>query len=577
MKTLRSKILLYFGSSTTIIILLLVLVIKNQIASTNIPLTKDLNQQVVTARSEQLGEWVEQRICEIRILTETKTLISMEEDKVKPFMRRMDNLHKEDFESFAVVDLDGQAWVTNDTHIDISNRPYFKKMNSKELDYVISDPIISHSNEEPIIVINHAIKGLNNNTIGYLNGAIYLDKLSQIAKEIEMYNGKAWIKDSSGNIFTKTPHGISESMNVLESREIGYEGFDKVGKKMLNGKEGIHTIKTPQDEKRIVIHSPIPNTDGWSLGIDFSKSEMTKDTNQLMFTVIAFGGIIIAVLIIISLVLSSSIANPITHLRKLMKKAEQGDLDVTFDYDTKDEIGHLGAGFNNMIKKIKKLITLLEKEHQEKRKTELQVLQSQIKPHFLYNTLDTIRWSILEDDSQEAVELLEELSTFYRIGLDSGNEYITIEKELDHIESYLRLQKARYEDMLNYQVKYDEAIVSYNILKLILQPIVENAILHGSKNHNYSTCEIILELTKEDNDLVITIKNNGASLSSDKLQKIKTALKTNEKPGEDIGFGLYSTNMRIKLAYGNNYGLDIDAEKGFTKVTIRYPLVKGED
>ncbi|WP_052291982.1 sensor histidine kinase [Natranaerobius thermophilus] len=346
---------------------------------------------------------------------------------------------------------------------------------------------------------------------------------------------------------------------------------------MLRGEEGIQTIKTPDDEKRVVIHSPIPNTDGWSLGIDFSKSEMTKDTDQLILTIIVFGGIIIAVLIIISLALSSSIANPIIHLQQLMKKAEQGDLDVTFNYNNKDEIGQLGAGFNNMIQKIKTLINLLDKEHHQKRKNELKVLQSQIKPHFLYNTLDTIRWSILEDNSQEAVELLEELGTFYRIGLNSGDEYITIEKELDHIESYLRLQKARYEDMLNYQVKYDENLTDNKILKLILQPIVENAILHGFKNQDYSTCEIILELIRENNELVTIIKNNGSRLSFDELKRINHALKTNEKPGENIGFGLYSTNMRIQLAYGTSYGLNIDVENGWTKVTIRFPLVKGED
>ncbi|SDJ98768.1 cache domain-containing sensor histidine kinase [Natronincola ferrireducens] len=575
MKALRSKILLYFTSFSIIIILLLVLIVKNQITNTNIPLTENLNQQVVTAKAEQIGTWIQQRICELQILTETEHLMAMDMDEIKPFMRRMDVIHKEEFESFAIINLEGQAWVTNDTYIDINHRHYFEKIKSQRLDYVVSDPVISRSNDEPIVVIIHPIKNLAGNVVGYINGAIYLKKLSQIAEEIEMYDGTAWICDSAGNIFTSTEKGIKETINVLQSSEVGYVNFEEVGREMLMGKEGVHRIKTPQNQEKLVLHTPIPNVYGWSLGIAFSEEEMTKDTDKLIFTVLIFGGVLIVVLMIISLLLASSIVKPIVQLQNLMKQGENGNLDIYFDYQGKDEIGQLGLGFNKMILQLKKLISLVEKEQQQKRKAELKVLQAQIQPHFLYNTLDTIRWAAMEDDAQEAVELLEALSTFYRIGISSGKEFISVEEELDHVESYLQLQKARYEDMLDYEIRYDETIIHNEVLKLILQPIIENSILHGFQRQNQVKYIIDLEIQKQDDDLLIEIKDNGKGIPLEKLKKIQKALEVNEEPGENIGFGLYSTNKRIKLTCGNSYGLTINLMDGWTRVSIRYPLIKG--
>lgn len=573
-KSFRWRILLYFGVATTIIFSMGIFMIQFQITNTNIPLTKNLNQQVITAKADELGAWIDKRISELRILTETEELSSMDKESIRPFMYRIDRLHKEDYESFAIVDLNGYAWVTNDTYIDISNRPYFKEIQKSSKSYAISDPIFSHSNKEPIIVIIHKIYDKEGELVGYINGAIYLENFSQIASEIKLYDGNAWLVDSQCNLFTTKGDPHEEWISLLNLASLDYKKVDTLKDDMISGKEGIEVITSPEGEEKMIIHAPIPYTNGWSLGVDFSKSLMTADTDSLIYTVLLLGIMIMIMLFFISWILAKSITEPLVHLQNKMAIVESGNLNVSYDSKREDEIGRLGRSFNKMLQEINNLSILFKKEQKEKRQAELKILHAQVQPHFLYNTIDTIRWSVLENETEQSVELLEALSTYYRIGLSRGEEFITLEKELDHIESYLQLLKARYEERLEYSISYDENLLNLIVLKLILQPIVENAIIHGFNQKSQEVFCIHINIEKRDNYLEITIKDEGDFIDSDKLKEIQKALNNEVKSSNELGFGLCSTNRRIQLTYGKLYGLSFERIGGSTIVKIKHPITK---
>nr|WP_306770744.1 sensor histidine kinase [Isachenkonia alkalipeptolytica] len=547
LRSFKWRIMLYFGVATTVIFAVGLVMIQWQITNTNIPLTEKANQQVISAKADELGGWIQKRVSELRIITEVPEITEMDRGRFQDFLREMDQSHKKDYESFALVDTEGKAWVTNDTFIDVSDRPYFEEIKKPEKDYAISDPILSHSNQEPIIVIIHKIYR-DQEVVGYVNGAIYLENFSRIAKEITMYDGNAWLVDSKGQLFSP------------EAKP--YDGGAKSPYLSPEGRE--------------IIHASIPNTRGWSLGIDFSTDLMRADTNRLLYLVFLLGGVMIVMLFVVSWVLAKSITDPIRRLQNQMALVQQGNFDVFCDLKRKDEIGLLGKRFNQMIAEIKRLSQLFRKEQKEKRQAELGILHAQIQPHFLYNTLDAIRWSIIENEKNQSVELLEVLSTYYRIGLNHGEEWVSLEKELDHIEAYLRLIQARYEDRLDYRLRYDEELLNCKVLKLTLQPLVENAVLHGFKQRKDQSFTIVVHIFKEGGELIMSIEDTGPWISENNLEKIKNNLSGKRRMDEEKGFGLYSTNRRVQLTFGEDYGLSFRRKRDKTIVEVRHPCITEE-
>jgi two-component system, sensor histidine kinase YesM len=254
-----------------------------------------------------------------------------------------------------------------------------------------------------------------------------------------------------------------------------------------------------------------------------------------------------------------------------MKRAESGDLDVNFNVKYNDEIGHLGNSFNTMLIEIRKLIDAVYREQKSKRKAELKILQAQIKPHFLYNTLDTIHWMVKKYGADDVIDVINALTSLFRIGLSKGNEVIRVSEEIEHVRSYLFIQKVRYRQLLNYEIAAEDQVQSLYVQKIILQPIVENAIYHGIKpNKVPGTIEIKVEL-KEDK-LILTVTDNGCGIPEEQLQAINEALENDST--EKMGYGLFNVNERIRLSYGKEFGITLNSETGVgTVVEIRLPII----
>jgi two-component system sensor histidine kinase YesM len=238
-----------------------------------------------------------------------------------------------------------------------------------------------------------------------------------------------------------------------------------------------------------------------------------------------------------------------------------------------DEITELGMSFNIMIGKIKELLDSKMKEQENLKKAELRALQAQINPHFLYNTLDTIIWMAESKKTDQVVQIVSALSNFFRISLSKGMDWITIGEELDRIKSYLTIQKMRYQDILDFRIEAQDDVMENTILKLILQPLVENALYHGIKNKRQGGTITVRARRQGEDEIRLEVEDDGIGFMPEKLAQLRREL---EDDAGDIklesGFGIGNVNKRIRLYYGKPYGVSIESEYNTgTRVTLVIP------
>ncbi|MBP3950871.1 sensor histidine kinase [Bacillus suaedae] len=272
--------------------------------------------------------------------------------------------------------------------------------------------------------------------------------------------------------------------------------------------------------------------------------------------------------------ISKKFIHPIRALKDKMFQASFGDLDVQIsNYKEMDEISELNSSFNQMIKKIKSLHNKTIEKQKQLKAAEFRAMQAQVSPHFLYNTLDTIIWMAEAKNTGQVIEVTKALSQFFRISLSKGKDWITIEDELTHIRNYLIIQQIRYEDILEVTYHINEEILHYKILKLALQPLVENAIYHGIKNkRGKGFIRIKADFTSEGH-ILIEIIDNGIGINEERLNQVRTQLAlgfpSNHGNG---GFGMVNVQQRIRLFYGAPFGLSITSwYRSGTRVSLIIP------
>jgi len=271
--------------------------------------------------------------------------------------------------------------------------------------------------------------------------------------------------------------------------------------------------------------------------------------------------------------LSKSIYTPIKKLHDVTTTITKNDLQALMTSDNVDEITELGMSFNIMIGKIKELLDSKIKEQENLKKAELRALQAQINPHFLYNTLDTIIWMAESKKTDQVVDIVSALSNFFRISLSKGMDWITISEEVERIRSYLTIQKMRYRDILDYKIEVDNDVSENTILKLILQPLVENALYHGIKNKRQMGTISVRARRKGENEVLLEVEDDGIGFTPEKLAQLRDEL--DDDSGDiklESGFGIGNVNKRIRLYYGKPYGVSIRSEYNTgTCVTLIIP------
>jgi two-component system sensor histidine kinase YesM len=368
--------------------------------------------------------------------------------------------------------------------------------------------------------------------------------------------GYMFIVDSEGNI-------IYHPQNELINSGIKDEDIDFI----LGSQDGyISTIENDRTKNYIVATSEYS---GWKIVGTVYEDEVNKYkfiTKQIFSIMI---GLSLALAILVSLIISRKFLHPIKDLLKGMNQFKNGNLDTIIQVKHGNEIGELADEFNDMTVEIKKLVEENKKTENSKRKYELKALQSQINPHFLYNTLDSIVWMAEAGINEDVVEMTSSLSKLFRISINRGSEFITIAQELEHIESYLKIQKLRYGSKIDYDIKVQEELLQYSIIKIIIQPIVENAIYHGIKTMQ-GPGFINIEVKDVNNKICIIVEDNGVGMEEEKCKLLLEDNSVNET--KKTGIGVRNVDQRIKLYYGEEYGIEIESEifEG-TIVTIWLP------
>jgi two-component system sensor histidine kinase YesM len=273
-------------------------------------------------------------------------------------------------------------------------------------------------------------------------------------------------------------------------------------------------------------------------------------------------------------IISASIYVPIKKLHDVTTTITGEDLQALVTTDNVDEITELGLSFNLMIAQIRDLLNAKMQEQENLKKAELKALQAQINPHFLYNTLDTIVWMAEANKTEQVIEIVRALSSFFRIALSRGEDWIPLRQELEHVRSYLTIQQMRYRDILAYEINVDDQLLDSNILKLTLQPLVENALYHGIKSKRDGGKIVVTVRHGEQDNVVLEVRDDGVGFTPYKLAQIRDMLsgQADRIRMKEGGFGLDNVNKRIMLYYGPQYGLSIDSHyRGGTLVTVTIP------
>lgn len=271
-----------------------------------------------------------------------------------------------------------------------------------------------------------------------------------------------------------------------------------------------------------------------------------------------------------------SILTPVEVLKEATEKMAKGDFSARAEVQSNDEIRNLSDSFNHLAENMEVLIEEIKEDQQKMRHADLRLLQEQINPHFLYNTLDTIVWLIEADQSEKAVSMVVELSNFFRIVLSKGKEFISIREEEQHIRSYLGIQEMRYHDIMEYDIQIDRVVYDYQILKLTLQPIVENALYHGLKEKRAKGF-IHVHGEKEGDLIRFVVRDNGVGMDEEDLNELREMINRPCKETEK-GFGLANVNERIRMYFGPEYGMTLNSVKGSgMTVEIVIPAIKTGD
>ena len=335
-------------------------------------------------------------------------------------------------------------------------------------------------------------------------------------------------------------------------------------------RDGIYQ-ETFQGEERVITVKSVGYT-GWKLIGVAPRQTVSLNSLKTQLLVVFVAAFILFLMSLVNSYISSRITTPIRKLELSVNEIEKGNLNAKVDAEGSYEIRHLGQSVQNMAKQIQVLMADIVSEHEKKRKQEFDTLQSQINPHFLYNTLDIIVWMIENEKPDQAVKAVTALARFFRISLSRGKSIITVKDELEHVRNYLMIQHMRFKNRFSYTIEAEDEVLELASLKLMLQPLVENAIYHGMEFMD-GDGEIFISAWKEGEDLYLKVSDNGLGMTEEQVARLFSDMPhTGSSRGS--GIGVKNVNERIRLYFGSEYGLSIESEPDEgTVVTIHLPAV----
>lgn len=368
-----------------------------------------------------------------------------------------------------------------------------------------------------------------------------------------------YIIDSSGGMFY-------DSNGVSDSKAVEREYF----KNILNGNETEKTFSYKTGTSSYVVKSIRSEDEKWIYIAEVPLDYILQNSSQIRKYLTGVLAVSLALSVFAAYWISSYFTVPLRKMAGTMKIVEKGNFDVSIGIRNKSEIGELSGSFDNMTREIKNLITKLDFEHLQKRKEELNTLQAQITPHFLYNSLNAIKCLARIQKADGIEEMTTSLIELLRMTISKKNLYIKVGEEIEMVKHYLMLQKLRYGDRFSVKFECDEEVLDYMTIKMVLQPLVENVIFHGIEAGKADNTIIIRGYLK-DSSVYMEVEDNGVGMDEKQIWKILYEESSNEK--KYSGIGVKNVNERIKMHFGQEYGLSFKSIPGsFTIATVTIPI-----
>lgn len=411
-----------------------------------------------------------------------------------------------------------------------------------------------------------------------LNFSVINDLLSRISLGRKGY---MYIVDGSGSI-------VYHPRQELIYSDIEEEQIERV----LTIPEDSFSVSTDRGERIYTVGTS--RATGWrTVGVNVA-SDMVRNRRVIQRYYVYWSLVCLIGALIVAVLISHRLSRPITRLRASMQSVERGNFDIPADVTSNDEIGHLAKDFNIMIAQIKELMRRNAEEQEEKRKSELLALQNQITPHFLYNTLDSVIWMAEGKQYENVITTVSSLARLLRLSVSRGDELITIRDEIEHIKSYLTIQKLRYRDKLDFFINVDGDILALRTPKVILQPLVENAIYHGIKNKE-GAGRVTVSGRRSGDAVVLEVHDDGVGMSEERIQTVlhesgdggtdasrATAVLTYARaarlPRRRNRVGVRNVHERIQLYFGEEFGLSFHRNNsGGTTVEVGLPVISSEE
>lgn len=494
--------------------------------------------------------------------------------------KEMDILYeanKDDLISIACISQDGALIsaapiATRKSGVDFTEQEWFSSTEEKIENFHFSKPHVQNmfesSNYRYYWVVSLS-RSVDLNYMGYTRRGILLVDMNYSAIE-QMFSrvnekgaGYVYLIDSDGDIIYH-PKQKAIYGGLMKENNTAAATYD----------DGSHMENFEGSERAVVVKT-IGYT-GWKIISVVPASELSAPYNQLRAFMMIIFTVTIFLIVFGNIVISKIVTDPIRQLEESLKSVEEGSLDAEKVYiGGSHEIRHLGRTIRSLVVQMRDLMDERVKEQKEKRKSELNALQAQINPHFLYNTLDSVVWMIEAEKYPEAISMITSLASLFRISLSKGNNIITIRDEITHARNYLAIQKVRYKNKFEANIDVDPAIEDCVTIKLIIQPLIENAIYHAVGDLDDEGV-IDIKGYEKDGDVYIEVRDNGMGIPPDVLEGL--LVEKTKSQGKGSGIGLWNINQRINLYFKNDYGLTITSEldEG-TVATIRMPKMTMEE